>query len=133
MRLAVVLGIAAAVLVFLTLLLGVSNYYRLRGQVIANRRLVHEVTQQNVEARYAGCISGDELRSALYQQAVQSRRTTPLLLTLVPQLDTREVRALIARANARQLEAFAPRGSAGCARYALEAVPAAARSQYGVR
>lgn len=133
MRIAVVLGIVATVLVCATLLLGVTNYYRLRGQVAANRHLVHEVTQKNVEARYAGCISGDELRSALYQQAIQSRRTTPLLLTLVPQLDTQEVRELIARANARQLEAFAPRGAAGCASYALEAVPVRARSTYRVR
>lgn len=131
-RAAAVLAVLTTAVVLATLGLGIRTYLQLRTQVQNNRQLVHDVTQQNVDARYGGCRSGDDLREALYQQALQSRRTTPLLLSLVPSLDTDQVRDLIARATRRQLKAYQPRGTAGCTTYALAAVPKESRHQYRV-
>ena len=134
-RRVLIIGILAAALVVLVLatgVLGAVNYVRLADQVETVDQLVHDSTQQNVDARYGGCIAGDELRTALYDQTLQGMRTTPLLLRLVPSLDTPTVRELIAQSNARQLQAFAPRGRDGCARYALAAVPADAREKFAV-
>lgn len=127
-----ILAVVLGVLLLANVTLGVVNYVRLANQVETTDRLVHDVTQQNVDARYGGCVAGDELRKALYNQTVQGMKTTPLLLSLVPSLDTPLVRDLLAQSNARQLEAFAPRGQEGCARYALAAVPAQARRNFTV-
>lgn len=127
-----ILAVLLGLLLLATVTLGVVNYVRLASQVETTDQLVHDSAQQNVDARYGGCISGDELRKALHDQAVQGMKTTPLLLALVPSLDTPTVRELIADSNARQLRAFSPRGREGCARYALAAVPAETRENFTV-
>ncbi|HZV74578.1 MAG TPA: hypothetical protein VFF79_12745 [Conexibacter sp.] len=139
LRLAAVLAVVAVLVVCGTLVLGVSTYFRLRTQIqtvaalsAANRRLAHDVTQQNAKARYDDCQAGDRLRAALYAQALASSRTTPLLLRLVPSLDTPEVRRLAADSRTRQLKAYLPRGTRGCAQYALAVVPPRERASFHV-
>jgi len=130
MRFGIILALVATAMICGTLALGVSTYFRLRTEIHNVAALTVDVTQKNVDARYGGCLSGDALRRALYAQALESRRTTPLLLTLFPQLNTKKVRRLIAVNSARQLRAYAPLGAAKCAAYALESVPARVRSHY---
>jgi hypothetical protein len=95
-------------------------------------RQAHSAIQQNVTARYDDCRAGDRLRRALYQQALASSRTMPLLLRLVPSLDTPEFRELAMTARSRQLKAYRPRGTRGCARFALRVVLPKDRSSFRV-
>lgn len=123
----VVLGCAAAAF-------AISMYtgYRARATADKVEQQAHEIVQQTVRARYDDCLSGDDIRTALYEQALASARTTPLLLRLVPSIDTPAVRRLVAENRRQQLKAFRPRGTDGCRTFALRAVPPNERSQYTV-
>lgn len=92
----------------------------------------HENTQQNVEARFDHCSDSDRLRTALYGDALQGRTTAPLLLRLVPSLNTPEVRLIVRTTTGKHLKAYAPRGKDGCATFALRSVPPRTRSSYHV-
>lgn len=87
----------------------------------------HDAIQQNVNARFDDCESGNDLRMGLLAGVAQGRKTTPVLLRLVPSLNTAEVKALIRKSEARQQKAYKPRS---CAPYALKSVPPAARKNY---
>jgi hypothetical protein len=93
------------------------------------RRQAHAVVQQNVNARYDDCLSGERVRESLRLEVEDGRRTDPLLYKLIPALDTPEVRDLLAERRARQLRSYAPRD---CVAYALSSVPEAQRMLYRV-
>lgn len=93
----------------------------------------HAAIQQNVNARFDDCQAGDQVRAALYAQTLEAQTTTnKVLFKLVPALNTPEVRAIVARDQVRELHAFRPRGTSGCARYAIKSVPPKARGQYTI-
>ena len=130
--LATLAGLAIATAVFLAagaqIRLG-HEVDRVRELTERVARAEHSSVQQNVNARYDDCHAGEQVRAALRLQVHQGRRTDPLLYKLIPSLDTAEVHDLVAVSRRRQLKAYAPRD---CRAYALAAVPAKARSRYGV-
>lgn len=77
-------------------------------------------TRATIEARRSNCQSGNRLREGLRINVLQGQKSLPLLLQVLPQLNTPRVLALNREAVARQLRAFAP---LNCTKYAEEVLP----------
>lgn len=92
----------------------------LRGVVARESRDRRAAVAANVAARRDDCRNSNRLRKALRKDAVQAQKTLPLLLKLVPQLDTPQVRELVASNSASRLKAYKRRD---CDAYAREALP----------
>jgi hypothetical protein len=91
-----------------------------RHQGIIEARDRRQAVAANVGARYDDCVEANRLRRALRDQVISQQRTQPLLLQLLPSLNTPRVLALIRATTARQLRAYHPRN---CRRFADEALP----------
>lgn len=65
-----------------------------------------EQTAATVNARFANCESGNTLRKALRVNVEQGQRSLPLLLELLPQLDTPRVLRLNQQSVEYQIKAF---------------------------
>lgn len=74
----------------------------------------------NVRARHDDCENSNRLRKALRDDVLQSKKTLPVMLALLPSLNTPQVRALVKANNANRIKSYAARD---CEAYAREALP----------
>lgn len=76
--------------------------------------------EKNVEARRSDCESGNKVRAGLRAGVINSEKQVPLLLHLLPQLNTKVVLDIQAKETKRQLAAYR---QVNCEKYALKAAP----------
>lgn len=81
---------------------------------------------KNIEARRDDCENNNELREGLRVGVELGKKNDPLLLKLLPSLNTKEVLTVVHREEQRELKAYAP---LNCQSYALRAAPASARTK----
>lgn len=79
-----------------------------------------DATLKNVEARKQDCEGSNSVRAALRIGVQQGQKEIPLLLSLVPALNTKKVLEINDREVARQLKSYEP---VDCEAYAIRALP----------
>lgn len=113
-------------LIVLSALLGygiqrVETQHSALGSAITQQAIDREAAVlKNVQARKSDCENGNVVRLALRENIEQGKRELPIILKLVPSLNTKQILKLSEKSNKRQLKAFA---SVDCTKYALEAAP----------
>jgi hypothetical protein len=89
-------------------------------QIVQEHRTAAAQTGATVQARFSNCQAGNRLRKGLRTNVEQGQRSLPLLLRLLPQLNTPEVLAINRRQVEYQLRVFAP---LDCKTYSREILP----------
>jgi hypothetical protein len=93
---------------------------QLHAQVQNEATSRSEQTAATVNARFANCESGNTLRKALRVNVEQGQRSLPLLLELLPSLNTPKVLELNRQSVDYQIKAFA---LLDCKTYSEEILP----------
>jgi len=102
------------------------NHHVAHNQVVLSQTVTQQAKDReaailkNVEARREDCENNNSVRAALREQVEEGKRETPLLLKLVPALNTKEILSKAAKQRAKQLKAYAP---LNCEAYAHRALP----------
>lgn len=113
----VFLGIITGVLMAVCVWILLSNQARI-GEIQRERK---ESTGATIAARYQNCLSGNRLRAGLRINVEEGQKTLlPLLLKLVPALNTPAVLAINKASGEYQLRAFA---ALDCRKYSVEILP----------
>lgn len=81
---------------------------------------------KNVAARKSDCESSNSVRAGLRENVIQGQKQLPLLLKLLPQLNTNQILRINQERVNKQLKNFAP---LNCAAYANKALPSVERTK----
>lgn len=103
------------------------GFYQIESQQSKQKTLIYQelvdretAVLANVAARKSDCENNNQIRTALRENIEQSKREIPILLKLVPSVDTKRIITLTEKSDARQLKSFVP---VDCTAYALKAAP----------
>lgn len=113
---AIIVGFGLGVLAAVSAWILLSNQARI-GEIQRERK---ESTGATIAARYQNCLSGNRLRAGLRINVEQGQKNLPLLLKLVPALNTPAVLAINKASVEYQLRAFA---ALDCRKYSVEILP----------
>lgn len=94
-----------------------TTLHRVEGQQQEDREAA---ILKNVQARKSDCENGAIVRNALRENVIQGEKQLPLILKLLPSLNTHEILEQNKKTVARELQAFKP---IDCTAYALKAAP----------
>jgi len=108
------------VLASIALILAGLAVARISDQAESLAEFSHATVQANIDARYDDCITLEEVKAAGRQSVEADEQAESILFDILPQLDTPKIRAIIAKARARQVDAYE---QDDCLAYALEALP----------
>lgn len=103
---------------------------RLTGVVSKQAADRENSTVKNVEARRQDCANGNQVREGLRTGVLQGEKELPLILRLLPSLNTKQVLDLSHKETKRQLKDFRP---VDCEAYALRALPPAEANKVTLR